>query len=128
MGLNMNNIVIYYIECTCIREVKFPNTEFHVGDVLYYNGNASSNEMYIYNVYNKSYNINDVQRQEIDKNINRYIAICNKSHLPFTKQKKNARKYKKLKQVNNIKTCIESRGDLKCEIKEIKVTYKEEYS
>ena len=110
---------LYYIECTCIREVKFPNTEFHIGDVLYYNGNASSNEMYIYNT--------DYEHMsEISENIKRYKAICNQSHLPFTRQKKNARKYKKLKQVNNVKTCIESRGDLKCEIKEIKVTYTEE--
>ena len=29
---------LYYIECTCIRDVKFPNTEFHIGDILYYNG------------------------------------------------------------------------------------------
>lgn len=126
MGLNMNNIVIYYIECTCIREVKFPNTEFHVGDVLYYNGNASSNEMYLYNniaLHNTDYD----HMIEMTENVNRYKALCNKSHLPFTRQKKNARKYKKLKQVNNIKTYIESRGDLKCEIKEIKVIYTEEY-
>ena len=126
MGLNMNNIVIYYIECTCIREVKFPNTKFHVGDVLYYNGNASSNEMYLYNniaLHNTDYD----HMIEMTENTNRYKALCNKSHLPFTRQKKNARKYKKLKQVNNIKTCIESRGDLKCEIKEIKVIYTEEY-
>lgn len=122
MGLNMNNIVIYYIECTCIRDVKFPNTEFHIGDVLYYNGNASSNEMYLYN----NITLHNEHMIEISENTKRYKAICNQSHLPFTRQKKNARKYKKLKQVNNIKTCIESRGDLKCEIKEIKVTYEEE--
>lgn len=116
---------IYYIECTCIRDVKFPNTEFHIGDVLYYNGNASSNEMYIYNNI-ALHNVDCEHIYEMSENVKRYKALCNQSHLPFTRQKKNARKYKKLKQVNNIKTCIESRGDLKCEIKEIKIIYTEE--
>ena len=116
---------LYYIECTCIRDVKFPNTEFHVGDVLYYNGNASSNEMYLYNditLHNDDYE----HMIEISGNIKRYKAICNQSHLPFTRQKKNARKYKKLKQAEWIKTVIENKNDFACEIKEIKITYIEE--
>jgi len=37
---------LYYIECICIKDIKFHNVEFHIGDVLYYTNNASSNEMY----------------------------------------------------------------------------------
>ena len=115
---------LYYIECTCIRDVKFPNTEFHMGDVLYYNGNASSDEMYLYNdiaLHNADYK----HMIEMNENTQRYKGLA-KSYLPFTRQKKNARKYKKLKQAEWIKTVIENRNDFACEIKEIKVTYTEE--
>ena len=42
---------IYYIECTCIKDCSYPNIDFHVGDVFYYNKKASSNEMYLYYSY-----------------------------------------------------------------------------
>ena len=115
---------IYYIECTCIKELKFPNTEFHIGDVLYYNSNASSNEMWMYNS-NALHNTDYYAFIEMDENIRRYRGLA-KSYLPFTRQKKNARKYKKLKQAEWIKSLIDSKGDFKCEIKEIKITYTEE--
>lgn len=110
---------LYYIECTCIKEVKFPNTEFHIGDVLYYNGNASSDEMWM---YNKKKLQNTDYYAEIDENIKRYKGLA-KSYLPFTRQKKNARKYKKLKQAEWIKSCIERRNDFTCDIKEITIKY-----
>ena len=113
---------VYYIECTCIRDVKFYNTEFHIGDVIYYCNNASSNEMYIYN-NNVLHNTDYENITEMTENVNRYKALCNQSHLPFTRQKKNARKYKKLSQAEWIKSCIEYKNDFKCEIKEIKITY-----
>lgn len=116
---------LYYIECKCIKDVKFHNTEFHVGDVLYYCNNASSNEMYLYNniaLHNTDYE----HIIEMSENTNRYKALCKQSHLPFTRQKKNARKYQKLKQAEWIKTVIENRNDFECEIKEIKITYTEE--
>ena len=117
---------LYYIECTCVRDVIFPNTEFHIGDVLYYNGNASSNEMYMYN--NKALHNTDYERMiEMSENKRRYLGLAN-SYLPFTRQKKNARKYKQLKHVEHIKSCIENKNDFKCEIKEIKIIYTEEYS
>jgi hypothetical protein len=117
---------LYYIECTCIRDVKFPNTEFHIGDVLYYNGNASSNEMWIF--YNKNYNKtvsenDELYRIEADENVQRYAGLCNKGYIPLTRKKNNARMYKKLSQAEWIKTIIERRDDFKCDIKEIKVTY-----
>ena len=111
---------LYYIVCTCIKNVKFPNTEFHIGDVLYYNNNASSNEMWIFN--NKAFSDkDDLYLIEADENVQRYAGLC-KSYLPFTRKKKNARLYKKLSQAKWIKSIIERREDFKCEIKEIKIT------
>lgn len=115
---------LYYIECTCIRDVKFPNTEFYIGDILYYNNNASSNEMWFFN--NKACHNTDYEYFiKMSENVNRYKGLA-KSYLPFTRQKKNARRYKKLKQAEWIKSCIERREDFKCEIKEIKIIYTEE--
>lgn len=117
---------LYYIECTCIRDVKFPNTEFHVEDVLYYNNNAASKEMWIFfnKYYNKTVSENDeLYRIESYENVQRYSGLCNKGYIPFTRKKNNARMYKKLSQAEWIKTIIERREDFKCDIKEIKVTY-----
>ena len=116
------NKILYYIECTCIRDVKFPNTEFHIGDVLYYNNNASSNEMWIFN--NKAFSEKDnLYLIEADENIQRYAGLCNKGYIPLTRKKKNTRMYKKLSQAEWIKSIIERREDFKCDIKEIKVIY-----
>lgn len=117
---------LYYIECTCIRDVKFPNIEFHVGDILYYNGNASSKEMWIF--FNKNYNKAVSEKDnlyliEADDNVQRYAGLCNKGYIPLTRKKKNARMYKKLSQAEWIKSIIERREDFKCDIKEIKVIY-----
>lgn len=117
---------LYYIQCTCIRNVKFPNTEFHIGDVLYYNNNASSKEMWIF--YNKNYNKAFPEKDnlyliEADENVQRYVGLYNKCHIPFTRKKKNARIFKKLSRTEWIKSIIESLKDFKCDIKEIKVTY-----
>lgn len=118
------NQKFYYIECTCIKDVKFPNTEFHIGDVLYYNGNASSNEMWLYN--SKAFHNTDYEHiYEMSENVNRYKGLA-KSYLPFTRKKSNARKYKKLSQAEWIKSVIENRGDFRCEIKEINIIYSEE--
>ena len=88
---------LYYIECTCVRDVIFPNTEFHVGDVLYYNGNASSNEMWMYN--RKAFlNADNLYLIEANENVQRYAGLCNKGYIPLTRKKKNARMYKKLSQ------------------------------
>ena len=119
------NKSLYYIECTCIRDVKFPNTEFHIGDVLYYNNNASSKEMWIF--YNKNYNTafpekDDLYINEAYENVKRYAGL-HKGYIPLTRKKKNARIYKKLSQAEWIKSIIERREDFKCDIKEIKVTY-----
>lgn len=124
----------YYIECTCIRKTKFPYTVINVGDVLWYNGNASSAEMYIISVLLKDRWRNEgVPEEEIDRRVNelddnvgryRYRGLLtSNSCLPFTKRKTSAKKYKRLKQAEYIKSRIESADDFKCDIKEIKVTY-----
>lgn len=124
----------YYIECTCIRKVRFPYTEVNVGDVLWYNGNASSSEMYIYHVLltdrwrNEGVPEEEIARRvkELDDNVGRYRyrgLLTSGSCLPFTRRKTSAKKYKSLKQARYIKPKIEAAGDFKCEIKEIVVTY-----
>ena len=110
----MKNSSLYYLEFTCIKDVKFPNVEFHVNDVLYYNPKASAKEMWKYN---------GITSTETDENFRKY---CYGSYLPFTRLKKNARKYKKLSSLEAIKKYIDAKGDFKCNIKEIKVTYSEE--
>ncbi len=110
----MKNSSLYYIECICIKDVKFPNVEFHINDVLYYNPNASAKEMWKYD---------GITSTETDENFRKY---CYGSYLPFTRLKKNARKYKKLSSLEAVKKHIDSKGDFSCKIKEIKVTYVEE--
>lgn len=102
------------MECICIKDVKFPNVEFHVNDVLYYNPNASAKEMWKYG---------GISSTETDENCRKYYYS---SYLPFTRLKKNARKYKKLSSLEAVKKHIDSKGDFSCKIKEIKVTYVEE--
>ena len=124
----------YYIECTCIRKTRFPYTVINVGDVLWYNGNASSIEMYVISVLLKDQWRNEgvpeeeiaKRSKELDDNVGRYRyrgLLTSRGHLPFTRRKTSARKYKSLKQAGYIKSSIESAGDFKCEIKEIDVTY-----
>ena len=124
----------YYIECTCIRKTRFPYTVINVGDVLWYNGNASSAEMYIISVLLKDRWRNEgvpeeeiVKRaKELDDNVGRYRyrgLLTSDGHLPFTRRKTSAKRYKRLKQAVRVKSRIESADDFKCDIKEIKVTY-----
>lgn len=106
----------------------------NVGDVLWYNGNAPSIEMYVISVLLKDRWRNEgvpeeeiaKRSKELDDNVGRYRyrgLLTSGGHLPFTRRKTSARKYKSLKQAGYIKSSIESAGDFKCEIKEIEVTY-----
>lgn len=113
----MKNSSLYYLECTCIKDIKFPNVEIHVNDVLYYNPKASSKEMCKYNGIS-------IVSVETAENFRKY-CYCS-YYLPFTRLKKNARKYKKLSSLEAVKKHIDSKGDFSCKIKEIKVTYVEE--
>jgi len=112
------NKSLYYIECTCIKDCVYPNVEFHVGDVLYFNKKASSNEMYLWNRkdWNKKY----------PDEIYKYRGVGDWSYLPFTRQKKNAKKWQVKRYAEWIRDRINERGEFNCVIKEIKITYEEE--
>ena len=116
------NKSLYYIECTCIKDCKYPNVEFHAGETLYYNGKASSNEMYLFN-----HSLDPNSPIMNDDNRKKYWGYGgNSAYLPFTRKKQNAKKWEIRRYAETTKNCIEHQGEFKCEIKEIKVTYTEE--
>lgn len=112
----------YYIECTCIKEVKYPNIEFHVGDIFYYNKKASSNEMYLY--------FNNKEHRHLTEEEKNNIPLEYKlsAYLPFTRQKKNAKKWEIKRYPDLEASLINNIGEFNAIVKEIKVTYEEEYS
>lgn len=116
------NKSLYYLELTCIKKSNYPNVAFEVGDILYYNKKASSNEMYLYSPY-----INP-SSEFMDQNHSRkYYGVCgNNLYLPFTRKKQNAKKWEIRRYAEQMKTFIEQKGEFKCDIKEIKVNYIEE--
>ena len=114
------NKSLYYIECVCIKDCKFPNTEYHVGDVVYFNPKVGSNETYIY-----SYK--DPEKNNLYKSIkDRYSSLISNGHIPFTRQKKFAKKWEIRRYAEQNAYWVENRGDFKCNIKEIRITYEEE--
>jgi hypothetical protein len=115
------NKSLYYIECTCIKDCKFPNVEYHVGDVVYINPKAASNETYVYYDY-----INKCHTDWYEKNISKYGSLINSGHLPFTRQKKFAKKWQIERYAEKNARWLEMIGEFKCAVKEIKVTYEEE--
>ena len=115
------NKIEYYIQCTCINDMTYPNVEFHVGDIVYYNKNASSAEMYLY--YSKrdqrSYSLEELRKIGIP------WKWCCKYYLPLTRRQDHAKRW----QVKSAakRACIFIDTDIfKPEIKEIKITYSEE--
>ena len=112
-------IVLYYIECTCIRDCNFPNTSFKTGDIVYINPNASSKEMYIWNPYINTESL-------IIQHAKRYSRFGTSSYMSFTRQKRNAKKWKVKRYPERIVNIINSYGEFNAVIKEIKVTYTEE--
>ena len=104
---------IYYIECTCIKDCTYPNVDFHVGDVVYYNPKAASNEMYLYWNYREN-------RHATNEEMRHYGY---KSHLPYTRQKKNAKKWEIKRYANNCVYVINDGGEFNAVVKEIKLTY-----
>lgn len=113
------NKIFYYLEVTCITDCHYPFVDFHKGEVLYYNPKASSNEMYLF----KS---DDEESYSSKTKYGKYRTIGQWSWLPFTRKKQYAKKWQIKRYPENIKRIIESYGEFTCEIKEIKVTYKEE--
>jgi len=92
---------LYYLELISIKGLHLPNTTIKKGDVLYYNNNASSNEMYIYNqnAYQSKDEPNYLHKHN---NLDKYKGFITSSHLPFTRTKNYAKKYISLKQLQYI--------------------------
>lgn len=109
------NKSLYYIECTCIKDCSYPNVDFHIGDVVYYNPKAASNEMYLNYNYRQS-------RHATDEETHHYKW---KSYLPYTRQKKNAKKWQIKRYPDLEARSINDIGEFNAIVKEIKVTYEE---
>ena len=118
------NKSLYYIECTANSDLEFDNgwadceygrknnlikTIFHKGDIVYFNPKATSNETYV--------------GYGPDKNPYRYWSS---SHLPFTRQKKFAKKWQIKEYAEKNARMINGVGQFTAIIKEIKLTYTEE--
>lgn len=113
------NKLIYLIECTCNKELSFPNVDFHPGDVVYYNKNALSDEMYLgydYRTYNP------IKREVLE----RYKLLGRWARLPFTRQKRFAKRWTKDGYADRIAEEINNIGDFNAIVKKINVTYTEE--
>jgi len=118
------NKSLYFIECTANSDIEFDNgyantkwgqennfikTIFHKGDVVYFNPKASSNEMYV-----------GCNRE---KNPYRYWSS---SYLPFTRQKRFAKKWQIKEYAKENARFINEKGQFTAVVKEIKITYTEE--
>lgn len=118
------NKPLYFIECTAKSDIEFENgwanskygqennlikTIYKKGDVVYFNPKATSNETYV--------------GYGPDKNPYRYWSS---SHLPFTRQKKFAKKWQIKEYAEKNARFINNIGQFNAVIKEIKLTYTEE--
>ena len=115
------NKSLYFIECTCIKNCSYPNIDFHVGDVFYFNKKAASNEMYLYYSYKDKRHRTDEETKHIESTFGRFT-----SHIPFTRQKKNAKKWEIKRYPDWEAMLINEKGEFNAVVKEIKVTYEEE--
>ena len=111
----------YYIECTCIQDCSYPNVDFHVGDVLYYNKKTSSKEMYLYYNYGSNRMLTEQEKDFIAVTIGKYT-----SHIPLTRQKRFAKKWQVKSYADFEANIINSKKMFNAVVKEIKVSYKEE--
>jgi len=110
------NKSLYYIECTANSDLEFKTawkdeqfTKFHKGDVVYFTPKAASNEMYV--GYGK------------DKNP---YSGWSSSYLPFTRQKRFAKKWQIKEYADRNAEYINEKGQFNAVVKEIKITYTEE--
>lgn len=113
------NKIEYYVECTCNKDVSFPNVDFHPGDVLYYNKNAYAEEMYL----GYDYRTHKSVPHEV---FERYNTLGKWARLPFTRQKRFAKKWTKDGYADRIAMQINHIGDFTAVVKKINVTYTEE--
>ncbi len=105
---------LYYIECTAKQDLEFPggiyknNPIFTEGEIVYFNANASSKEMSVHYLQNP------------------YSGIGTKSSLPFTRQKRFAKKWQVRRWADQYARSINAKGHFDAVVKEIKLTYEEE--
>lgn len=117
----MKNKSLYYIEVTCIKDVSYSNVDLHVGDVLYFNSKASSNEMYLLYSYKHNRCINEEEKQHVIDIFGRYA-----SYLPLTRKKANAKKWQIKSYADGEAELLNKTGEFNAIVREIKVTYQEE--
>ena len=117
----MKNKSLYYIEVTCIKDVSYPNVDLHIGDVLYFNSKASSNEMYLLYSYKHNRHRTKEEEQHVINTFGRYT-----SYLPFTRKKTNAKKWQIKSYADGEAKWLNNTGEFNAIVKEIKVTYQEE--
>ena len=118
------NKSLYFIECTAKDDIEFKNgwadseygrknnlikTVYKKGDVVYFNPKATSNETYV----------------GYGKDKNPYFYWSN-SHLPFTRQKKFAKKWQIKEYPEKYARMINNIEQFTAIVKEIKLTYTEE--
>lgn len=118
------NKSLYFIECTAKDDIEFKNgwadseygrknnlikTVYKKGDVVYYNPKAASNETYV--GYGKD---------------NNPYCYWSSSHLPFTRQKKFAKKWQIKEYADRNAKWIEEIGHFTTVVKEIRLKYVEE--
>lgn len=115
------NKSLYYIECTAKDDIEFntgwlkpTKTVYKKGDVVYYNPKAASNETYV--GYGKDEN----------GNYKNPYQGWSSSHLPFTRQKKNAKKWQQKKYADRHARDVNEIGHFNAVVKEIKIIYEEE--
>ena len=113
------NKSLYYIECTFVKDSKFPHVNYKKGEIVYYNPKSASNETYVFEW-------NNSVEEKVLNHARQYNIFSSNSHIPFTRQKKNAKKWQISSYPENIVRSLEHIGDVKCTIKEIKITYTEE--
>lgn len=113
---------LYYLELRCIKDVKYPNTEFHTQEVVWFKPDTRAGEMYLFN-----YKLSDEELGKLgDGNPGKYRGLPGDwGYLPFTRQKRYAKKWKVRSYPEHIARVIDSYGEFKCEVKEIKITYAE---
>lgn len=117
----MKNKSLYYIEVTCIKDVSYPNVDLHVGDVLYFNSKASSNEMYLLYSYKHNRHRTKEEEQHVINIFGRFA-----SYIPFTRKKANAKKWQIRSYADGEARWLNNTGEFNAIVKEIKVTYQEE--
>lgn len=123
------NKSLYYIECTANYDVEFDNgwadceygrknnlikTIYKKGDVVYFNPKTISNETYV--GYGK----------DKDGNYKNPYTYWSSSHLPFTRQKKFAKKWQIKEYADKHARHVNEIGHFTAVVKEIKLTYTEE--